>query len=312
MKQNNNNHHFLQRTVAVCFLAMVCCLLWGSAFPCIKIGYEMFQIDAADTASQILFAGVRFTLAGILVILIYSLAKKQLLIPKKSSWIMIGKVSAFQTVLQYLFFYMGLAHTTGVKGSIIEAANVFIAILIASFAFHQERFTQVKAIGCVIGFLGVVLVNLTGEGLSGGIRFDGEGFLLIACVAYAISSVLIKIYSQREDPVVISGYQFLTGGIVMIVIALAAGGKLQAGGPASLILMLYMAMISAVAYSAWGLLLKCNPVSRVTVYSFMTPVFGVVLSAVFLGESTDMPVLQTLSALALVCTGVYIVNREAG
>lgn len=68
MKQNNEHHHFLQRTVAVCFLAMVCCLLWGSAFPCIKTGYEMFEIDAADTASQILFAGVRFALAALILV----------------------------------------------------------------------------------------------------------------------------------------------------------------------------------------------------------------------------------------------------
>lgn len=306
MKQN----HFLQRTTVVCLMAMVCCLLWGSAFPCIKTGYRLFSIGAADTASQILFAGVRFTLAGVLVVLIYSLAKGRLLLPKRTSWGMIGTVSAFQTVLQYLFFYIGLAHTTGVKGSIIEASHVFFAILFASLLFHQERLTGRKGIGCAIGFAGVVLINLTGSGLGGGVRLDGEGFLLIACMAYAMSSVLIKKYSQREDPVVISGYQFILGGIVMIAAALLAGGRLHAAGPSALLLMGYMAVISAVAYSLWGLLLKYNPVSRVSVFGFMTPVFGMFLSAVCLGEGAQMPWLKSLTALVLVCAGIYIVNRE--
>ncbi len=305
--------HLLQQTGAVWFFAMVCCFLWGSAFPCIKIGYALFGIDSADTASQILFAGLRFTLAGVLVVLFYSIMQRKPMLPKKSAWGMIGMISMFQTVLQYFFFYVGLAHTTGVKGSIIEAANVFMAIIFASLIFHQERIDLPKAVGCIIGFAGVVLVNLTGSGLGGGIRIDGEGFMLIACAAYAMSSVLIKRFSEREDPVVISGYQFAVGGLVMMGIGFAMGGRLQGeAGPEAIALLLYMAMISAVAYSVWSLLLKYNPVSRVTVFGFMTPVFGVVLSAVFLGEAASMPWLQSMIALVLVSAGIYIVNRQSG
>ena len=303
--------HLLQQTGAVWFFAMVCCFLWGSAFPCIKIGYELFKVDSADTASQILFAGLRFTLAGILVVLFYSIMQKKPMLPKKTSWGMVGAISMFQTVLQYFFFYVGLAHTTGVKGSIIEASNVFMAIIFASLIFHQEKIDMTKAIGCIIGFAGVVLVNLTGSGLGGGIRLDGEGFMLIACAAYAMSSVLIKRFSEREDPVVISGYQFTIGGIVMMAIGFFMGGRLHGGGLSAILLLLYMAMISAVADSVWSLLLKYNPVSKVTVFGFMTPVFGVVLSAVFLGEAASMPWLQSLIALVLVSAGIYIVNRKS-
>lgn len=306
---------FLQRTAVVWLTAMVCCFLWGSAFPSIKIGYELFQIDAEQTASQILFAGTRFTMAGVLVVLGYSIARRQLILPKKTSWGMVAKVSAFQTVIQYLFFYVGLAHTTGVKGSILEGTHVFFAILLASLVFHQEKLSRGKALGCVIGFAGVVLVNLSGaSGLGGGLRFDGEGFMILACAAYAMSSILVKRYSDRESPVTISGYQFIMGGIVMIVIGLIFGGKLEpvSGSMGAYILMLYMACISAVAYSLWGLLLKYNPVSRISVFGFMNPVFGVILSAVFLGEGTTIPWVQTLAALALVCAGIFLVNRETG
>lgn len=293
----------------VCLLAMLCCFLWGSAFPCIKIGYELYRIGADQTASQILFAGVRFTLAGVLVVLISSIAQRRLLVPKKTSWGMIVKVSMCQTVLQYLFFYVGLAHTTGVKGSIIEGSHVFFSILIASLFFHQEKLTGAKALGCIIGFAGVVLVNLTGDGLSGGIALNGEGFLLLACIAYATSSVLIKTYSQRENPVTISGYQFILGGVIMMIVGAAAGGSLHAVSTRSYFMLLYLAMISAVAYSVWGIILKYNPVSKVTVFGFMTPVFGVILSAIFLGEAGSIPWMQCAGALVLVCGGIYIVNR---
>lgn len=57
-------------------LALLCCFLWGSAFPMVKTGYQMFSIGESDTASQILFAGMRFALAGILVIIFGSIIAK--------------------------------------------------------------------------------------------------------------------------------------------------------------------------------------------------------------------------------------------
>lgn len=306
-----NRENRLQKNYTVCFLALLCCFLWGSAFPCIKTGYELFSVGTDDIRSQILFAGVRFTLAGILVIVFGSVLQKKRLMPERSSWGMVFRISMCQTVVQYFFFYVGLAHTTGVKGSIIEGAHVFMAILIASLLYRQEKLTAVKAVGCLIGFSGVVLVNLSGgEGLGGGFALNGEGFLLIACVSYVFSSVLVKIYSEHEDPVTLSGYQFLLGGLIMTAAGAAAGGRLHVTGPAALLLILYMAFISAAAYSIWSILLKYNPVSRVTVYGFTTPVFGVVLSALFLGEANQIPWVQSIISLLLVCAGIFIVNRS--
>lgn len=306
MKDKN----FLERTFVVCLLAMLCCFLWGSAFPCIKIGYQMFQISSDQTMSQILFAGVRFTLAGILVILFGSILSRKILLPKRSSCKNILIICLFQTVIQYLFFYIGMAHTSGVKASIVEASNVFLAILVANLIFHQEKLTFSKILGCVIGFAGVILINLTGSGLEGGMTMTGEGFILLSAAAYAVSSVLIKRFSVYENPVVISGYQFMIGGLIMIVVGLAGGGSLHPTSPASALMMLYMALISAVAYTIWGILLKYNPVSRVAVFGFMNPVFGVVLSALLLKEGSQIPFLQCAVSLVLVCLGIYIVNKN--
>lgn len=298
----------LQKTGIVWAGALLCCLLWGSAFPCIKIGYGMFQIAGTDTAAQILFAGIRFFLAGILAILFGSLANRRFLIPKKTSWGKICKLSMLQTVLQYLFFYVGLAHTTGVKASIIEGVNVFIAILVASLIFRQETLSGNKLWGCVIGFLGVVLVNLTGQGLDLHFTLTGEGFIFLSTVAYAFSSVYLKRYSEEENTVVLSGYQFLVGGCIMILCGYLAGGSLVVWTKEGAAMLLYLAFVSAAAYSLWGILLKYNPVSRVAVFGFMNPVFGVILSGILLKEEGSIG-FMSLAALVLVCVGIYMVNH---
>lgn len=309
-KNTNEKENFLQKTLVVALLAAICTFLWGSAFPCIKIGYRFFDIPSDNTYTQILFAGIRFTLAGILTILIGSVLNRELLVPKKKSIPNIIKLSMFQTVLQYIFFYMGLARTSGVKSSIIEGSNTFIAILIACLVFKQEKLNLKKILGCVIGFAGVVLVNITKDGIDMNMTFMGEGAILMSAVAYAISSGLIKIYSKDDNPVMLSGYQFLFGGILLMIAGFAMGGRITQVNPQGIMMLIYLACISAVAYSLWGVLLKYNPVSKVAVFGFMNPVFGVILSAWWLDETGNDLGVKALIALVLVCIGIYIVNRK--
>ncbi len=294
-------------TLGVCGLAMVCSILWGSAFPGVKLGYEWMGIPADGANQQILFAGTRFFLAGILALLGGSAASRRILLPKKGSWPMIIKLSAFQTVFQYLFFYLGLAHTSGVKASIIEGTNAFMAILIASLVFRQEKLTARKIAGCALGFGGVALANWQ-SGMDFGFQLTGEGFILLATLGYAIASVLVKDYSKKEDPVVLSGWQFALGGLVMMVWGLASGARISGAQPAGIAMLLYLAMVSAVAFSLWSALLKYNPVSKITVFGLMYPVFGVILSGILLGEGAQAFNGKTIAALILVSAGIWVVN----
>ena len=298
---------FMTKSIVVWIGAMICCALWGSAFPCIKIGYRLMQIGAGDTASQILYAGCRFTLAGILTILIGSLLQRRFLLPKRDELPKVAWLSLLQTILQYLFFYVGLAHTSGVKASIIDGVNVFLAMLVAGGLFHQEKITTRKMFGCVIGFIGVIVVNLTGGGIDAGFCWNGEGFIFLSVVSYAFSSVFMKKYSKEHDPVMLSGYQFLFGGLVMVVCGALFGGRLATFSVAGAGILFSLALVSAVAYSLWGILLKYNPVSRVAVFGFMTPLFGVLLSAIFLREYSTLG-MSCIIALVLVCVGIYVVN----
>jgi drug/metabolite transporter (DMT)-like permease len=295
------------KPLVVAVLALFCCALWGSATPFIKMGYELI-LPEKNTASTILFAGIRFTLAGILTVLIYSIARRRFLFPKRENIGRILTVSAFQTVIQYIFFYIGLANTTGVKGTVASGSNAFFALLVSALIFRQEKLSVKKVIACILGFAGIIVVNL--NGLDFNMNFTGDCFVIFSAIASAISSVLIKKFSKHEDAVVISGYQFIVGGLVMIAVGLAFGGVVKFGSFAAVAVLLYLAALSAIAYSVWGVLLKYNPVSKVTIFSFMTPVFGVILSELILTETKNFSYINLVITLVLVCTGIILINYK--
>ncbi len=308
MESDRQKKDFLSTAGGLLVAAVTANLLWGSASPAIKLGYRYFSIAGEDTMSVILFAGVRFMLAGLLTILLGSLLRRRFLLPKPGSGGMILALAMMQTVIQYSFFYIGLAHAPAYKGSIISPTSTFFALLFAALLFRQEKLTAKKLLGCLIGFAGVVVVSLTGR-LKGGVRLYGDGFLVLAAASYGCSSVLIRRFSAYEDPVVLSGWQFIFGGAMMTVAALLGGGKLHAVSPAAWPLMTYLGFLSAVAYTLWSLLLQRYPVSRIVVFSFLNPVFGVILSALLLGETGSLDLPRCLLAMVLVCFGVWIVNR---
>ena len=181
--KEENRKDFLQKTWVVCALALVCTFLWGSASPCIKLGYALFEIPSSETWTQILFAGTRFILAGILTILIGSALNRKMLVPTKSSVPSIAKLALFQTILQYIFFYIGLAHNSGVKASIINGSNTFFVILLAGLVFHQEKLDFKKLAGCVIGFAGVIIVSMNGKSIDMNLSLMGDGSLFLCAIS---------------------------------------------------------------------------------------------------------------------------------
>ncbi|MBQ8689350.1 MAG: DMT family transporter [Clostridia bacterium] len=294
--------------IVLIIVALLCNALWGSATPAIKTGYELLEIEGV--ASIMLFAGIRFTLAGIFTVIIFSIARRKFLFPKKENFTRVLTVSAFQTVIQYIFFYLGLAYTTGVKGTVTSGSGAFFAVIIASLIFKQEKLTVKKILACVIGFAGIVIINFNGLTFTDDpMDILGVVFVLLSTVSNSCSSVLIKKFSAHEDPVVISGYQFIVGGIFMVAVGLIAGGEIHVSNFGGVAILIYLALLSAVAYSLWGLLLKSNPVSRVTIFNFMTPVFGVLLTMLFLpSENSSVAPWNLVITLFLVCLGIFLLN----
>ena len=290
--------------------ALFCCALWGSAPSAIKIAYRLFQIGSEDTACRIVLAGARFTATGILTILIASALRKRFLVPQRSSWLRITVLGLIQTTGQYFFYFMALAHLSGVRGSIINACAFFLTILFAVYVFRLEKMTLQKLLGCVTGLCGVMLIINAGSSiLSGGaVSLKGEGAMVTADVFIAVGACLTKIFSDKEDPVVLCGYQFVLGGIILFLSGLILGGGLTFYSGSCFIVLFYLAMLSAAAYTLWSVLLKYNPVSRVSILGFSNPVMGVMISALMLGETKEAFSLTGLVSLLLVSAGVIIVN----
>ena len=88
------------------------------------------------------------------------------------------------------------------------------------------------------------------------------------------------------------------------------GGRIETVTAAGVGMLIYLACVSAVAYTLWGILLKYNPVSKVAVFGFMNPVFGVILSALLLNEKNQASGWMTIAALLLVSIGIYITAKE--
>ncbi|WP_119154091.1 DMT family transporter [Caldimonas tepidiphila] len=298
---------FADRKV-VFLVATLCCLLWGSAYPAIKNGYALFGIEAADLPSKLVFAGYRFVLAGALLLAFAAATGKVVLRLTRGQFGQLTMLGLAQTTLQYVFFYVGLAYTTGVKGSIMNATGTFFSVLLAHFLYRNDRLSMNKLLGCTVGFAGVMVVNF-GPGLA---SFDftllGEGFVVIAAFVLSAASIYGKRVSQGMDPFVMTGWQLAIGGAALLLAGYATGGELTGFTPASSALLFYLGVLSSAAFALWSALLKYNRVSMVTAFNFLVPVFGALLSALFLQES----ILEWKNAIALllVCWGIRQVTRE--
>ncbi|ESQ80666.1 DMT family transporter [Asticcacaulis sp. YBE204] len=298
---------FFQDRKTVFLTAILCCFLWGSAFPAIKAGYHLLSITRDQVPSQLLFAGWRFFLAGLLLLGFARLTGRPIFnfTPRQGGQLI--ALGLVQTSIQYVFFYIGLAHATGVKSSIMNATGAFFSVVLAHFIYRNDRLTPLKALGCLIGFAGVMVVNFKPGALDMEFSLLGEGFVVIAAFILSAASIYGKRLSQSMDAVVMTGWQLGIGGAVLIGAGFGFGGHLEGMGLPALGLLLYMALLSAAAFALWGILLKYNPVGLFAAFQFLIPVFGVLLSALFLGE--NMLEWKNALSLVLVCAGIWLVTR---
>ena len=289
-------------------LASFCCLLWGSAYPAVKSGYALFSIAASDIPSKLVFAGYRFIPAGLVLLLIAALTNKNIFALTPRALGQLTLLGLAQTTLQYVLFYTGLAYTTGVKSAILNATGTFFSVLLAHYLYKNDRLSANKLIGCAVGFVGVMVVTFSDGLLTFDFTLLGEGSVVIAAFVFSAASIYGKRISQQMDSVVMAGYQLAIGGVALLLIGWATGGALSGFTVKSTALIVYMVVLSAAAFALWSILLKYNRVSMVTAFNFMIPVFGALLSAMFLGET----ILEWKNAVALllVCGGIWMVTKE--
>ncbi|WP_286934092.1 DMT family transporter [Leclercia sp. UBA5958] len=299
---------FARKNVAYA-CATLCCLLWGSSYPAIKSGYELFQIATDDIPSKVVFAGYRFLFAGLLLLLFALAQRKPIARLSPRQFGQLSLLGLTQTTIQYIFFYVGLAFTTGVKGSIMNAIGTFFSVLLAHFIYHNDKLSYNKTLGCILGFAGVMLVNFSSGLQDFSFVWHGDGFVVLAAFILSAATLYGKRISQTVDPTVMTGWQLAIGGAVLLGGGYATGGTLELHSFSALAILGYLTLLSSVAFALWSVLLKVNRVSMIAPFNFVVPVAGTLLSALFLGE--NILEIKYAVALVLVCSGIWWVNKRS-
>jgi len=307
-KNKHGFGHYLTNKYWVVVIALFCAVLWGSAFPVLKVSYVELGIAPDNRSAIIVLAGIRFFLAALIIFGLLVVGIRQ---SPKVKWKMLPQLfllGLLQISLQYFFFYNGLAHTTGMKGAILSSVGIFFVVVFAHFVYADDRLDWRKVIGLIAGFVGIILVN-SGQHFSLDFSLQGEGFMILSGLVSALGTILAKRISKEVHPFVLTAWQMLLGSVLLIAVGLP-GLKPHAMvfTNKAWLLLVYSAFLSATAFSLWYAILKYNKAGEISVYKFMTPVSGAILSALFIpGERLT---LNMFMALALVAVGVIIVNYQ--
>ncbi len=295
---------FLKNAGAAYITAIFCTLLWGTAFPFIKLGYSAFSISENDIGSKLLFAGLRFAAAGAMVYLFLIIKNKRFVTPAKGDILPVTVLGLVQTFGQYIFTYIGIGFTSGTNTSIITACASFFTVLFVPLFFKSDKLTALKIIGCILGFSGIIAVNR-----GGSVSYDtlfGDIMILFSTICAAAGNIISKKIAVGRDPVCVTSFQLLLGGAALTACGLICGGNLSFSDFEGTAVLAWLAFVSAAAFSLWTALLKYHPASKITVFNLLVPVFGTVLSGIMLGE--DVFRIETLVSLVLIAAGIAAVN----
>ncbi len=285
-------------------LPLVPMILWGSLFPMIKIGYAAFEIESTNIPDIIMFASCRFTLCGIILCAICLVRKEKIAAPIKSNVFKILSLGLFSIVLHYAFTYIGLAFTDSSKTALLKQLGVLFYICFAFLFIKDEKFSVLKIVGGVLGFGGLVAINLNGAGL---IFAFGDILIILASVCTVISSVINKSVANNNSAFWVNGLSQLSGGLVMLIAALIMGGKIPKITPWAIFVFLYICTASMIAYVLYTYLLRTVSVSKMFIIKFTEPLFACIFGAMWLGE--DIFKIQYLLAFILISAGIILGNK---
>lgn len=296
---------FLKTNMGAVLGAIICVFLWGTAFPFIKLSYSQLGIGAKDISSQVLFAGERFFISGVLVFIFCLIFRRKGLKTSKQATVPMLLLGLIQTAGQYFCAYVGTANTTGTKSSVITACNAFFSVLLAPLFFKNEKFKLNGILGCIIGFAGVLIINID-EIAVGGVSFFGEGMLVLSTICFAGGSFLSKNVASKNDAFAVTAYPLLIGGAILILCGLFMGGNVVYNNFLGILSFMYLAILSALATSLWTALLGLHDVGRICIFNLLMPLFGTVFSGLLLGEQIIK--WENIVSLLLVSAGIFLVN----
>ncbi len=289
-------------------LGLACALGWSLAYPFIKLGYGELQIAPTDLGSKILFAGIRFFMAGLLVLAFSAVQRRKLTVTGKEMPAL-ALFALVNTALHYLFSYIGLSYIPSSRSTILDSMNVFFLIILSGLFLADDTFNGKKILGCLLGFCGILTISITpGGGLFSNITFLGDGMILLNACCAAGGGLLTRFISKKMDMMAATGYGMSGGGLMLLAVGLAVGVRQPWNvTPWGVTILFVLILISAVCFGIYNMLLANHPISKVAIYNSLIPVFGVMFSSLLLKEPFAW---QYILAACLTAAGIYTVNRK--
>ncbi len=294
-----------QKPTWVVVFALTAAIAWGWAFPLIKVGFHAFGITADMTGCKMLFAGLRFAAAGLIILSVAFGSGRSFKTKVTNDWWYILAFALMNTTLHYFFFYIGMSHSEGSRAAILNSLSTFLVVLLACACFKSDKLTSRKIIGCAVGFCGILTLNLGGAE-SGIFTWLGDGMIIINAICSALSGLMTRGLSRKVDVFVGTGYSLTFGGMLLIIPGLLFGGTLPHVNMLGIVCLLLLIAISAVGFALYNKLLSCNPVGKVAIYNSLIPIVGAVTSCLCLGETFH---LKYALAGGLSALGIYIINK---
>ena len=282
-------------------LAIFACLLWSTAFAGVKIGLRF--------ANPFSFAGIRFILAGLLLVPFCGRFSTFFHIVL-SNFKTIIKVSLFQTVILYGCFYAGITLIPGALGAIVIGAAPLFSAITAHFFMPADKMTLSKTGSIILGILGVVVISLSREPWSseGLKQFAGVLLLVLGCISSAIGNVLVAQDEDRVPPLILNSVQIFLGGLLLFIFSIPLEGlpRFNRFPPTFYAVLIWLSSLSAIAISIWFYLLK-RPgikVSELNLWKFLIPVGGAIISWAILPDESP----ELLPVIGMLCVTISILS----
>ena len=280
-------------------LALLAALLWGGNAVSIKLGLEGI--------APIALAGFRFLL-GLLVVGSAALwAGVSVRLQRAEQWGLAGLTALF--VLQILLLNQGTHHSTASRSTVLISTYPFFTALFAHFFIPGDRLHLAKVVGLMLSFVGVAAIFTESLTLGDTRYLRGDVLVLFSSVLLGLRQVVIKRLVHGLHPFKVLFWQALLSlpvfGVLSVVFEDQAVGVLTwrvAGA------VLYQGLVVAgLCFILWVSLLRRHRASQLGAFGFVTPVFGVLLSALLLGEPLSGGLLLSVGLVAI---GIAVVNRE--
>lgn len=285
------------------FLAILAIWLWSTAFATVKIGLQY------QTPLQ--FAGLRFTLAGIMVLIAYG-RWNMFIAQVRSHWKFIFLIAFFQVIWQYSFFYLGMNLIPSALGAMLVGSSPLFIAMVAHVTMKTDRLTPLKLISILVGVAGIVLITVGRQKveLKGEYEWLGIALLLINNILSGYSNVLISKSKKEINPVVLSSASMFSGGIFLYLLSIPLEGLSTGPFPPTWYLSLgWLSFLSAAAITIWYTLLS-RPGVKVSVlntWKFLIPVLGAWLSWALIPE--EKPDAGQIFAMIIIAASLVLLNQ---